>query len=170
MWPLISKPLMSGRRLSGPNVYLGLGSNLGDRHATIHRAIETLSKHPECEVITLSDLYETDPTTLYQQPKFINGVAHIKTLLTPQALLTLCEDIEKQLGRTEKGNWDPRTIDIDILLYDDRVISTDTLMIPHPLMHVRDFVLMPFMDIDNTVQHPLLGKTVKELYDELPQV
>lgn len=129
-------------------VFLGIGSNLGDRHANCERAIALLRGHPSIVVTKVAPWREYPALTLTRdehQPAYLNGVAELATTLTPEVLLAVCQRIEAQLGRRrEPGRrWQPRTIDIDILLYDDLTIATPTLTIPHPEMANRPFVMEP---------------------------
>lgn len=132
-----------------PDVYLGLGSNLGDREANIRRAIELLGRRVG-QVIAVSGLHRSQPQGFASKHEFVNAAAHIHTTLNPTELLAATQKIERDLGRTEKsinGNYHDREIDIDILLYDDIHINTPTLTIPHPRMQERDFVMTPLREI-----------------------
>lgn len=144
--------------------YLGLGSNLGDKKAFLDGAIEALnvSEHVELEIV--SEYVVTKAVTSINQPDFLNAACRIKTILTPYELLAFLQDVEKQYGRTGKGQYDPRTLDIDILFYGDHIVSEDDLMIPHPLLHLRGFVLHPLVSIAPDVIHPSLQESVKDLY------
>jgi 2-amino-4-hydroxy-6-hydroxymethyldihydropteridine diphosphokinase len=128
-------------------ILLGLGSNIGDREATIIAAISRLNDHPAITVREVSALYETAPVGFADQPAFLNAVAAVDTTLTPEALLDACLDVERQLGRVREQKWGPRTIDIDILIYHELVCNSDRLSLPHPLMHQRCFVLVPLREI-----------------------
>ena len=128
--------------------YIGFGSNLGNRRENIEKAIELLKKEEGVEVRKISSLYETDPVGGPPQGKFLNGVAEVKTSLTPRELLECLKKIEKDVGRKPgKVRWGPREIDLDILLYGDGSIDEPDLKIPHPEMHGRDFVLKPLSEI-----------------------
>jgi len=127
--------------------YLSLGSNLGDRLNHLRSAIKHLSQQEEITVNQISPVYETLPWGLKDQSNFYNLALEIITTCSPDELLTFCQRIEHQLDRTREVRWGPRTIDIDILLYGDQTISSETLQIPHPLMCERDFVLVPLNDI-----------------------
>jgi len=146
--------------------YLGLGSNVGDREEYIEQAVFLLEKNPNIEVTKRSSNYETEPEGGGTQPPFINAALEIKTKLTPHRLLEVCQEIETTLGREREIEWGPRTIDIDILLYDGEIISDDKLQVPHPLMHERLFVLRPLRDIAPHLIHPVLEKSIVTLYDE----
>lgn len=141
-------------------VYLGLGSNLGDRQANLDRALEFLSQRVRMGKI--SSIYDTEPLGDSSQPRFLNMVCQAFTRLEPPALLALAKGIERKLGRVGKSGT-PRTIDIDILLYDDQVIDTPELVIPHPKMTERAFVLIPLDEIASDTVHPVTEKTMKEL-------
>jgi len=141
-------------------VYLGLGSNLGDRQANLDRALEFLSQRVRMGKI--SSIYDTEPLGDSNQPRFLNLVCQAFTRLEPPALLALAKGIERKLGRVGKSGT-PRTIDIDILLYSDQVIDTPELVIPHPKMTERAFVLIPLDEIASDTVHPVTEKTMKEL-------
>ncbi|MBN3032474.1 MAG: 2-amino-4-hydroxy-6-hydroxymethyldihydropteridine diphosphokinase [Candidatus Saganbacteria bacterium] len=157
----------AGKKKGGPaKVYLSLGSNVGDREEYIEQAIFLLEKNPEVQVIKRSANYETEPEGGAEQPPFINAAVAVITKLPPEKLLDVCQEIETALGRDREMEWGPRTIDIDILLYDDQIISEDKLQVPHPLMHERMFVLKPLKEIAPGAVHPVLEKSVEDLYEE----
>jgi len=143
-------------------VYIGIGSNLGDRHRNCLRAVELL-KQGGVSVQKQSSLHETAPWGLTEQPAFINMVVEIETRLSPMELLSLLKKIEKDMGRQETVRWGPRIIDLDILLYDDITLKTDALIIPHPLMHEREFVLEPLSELAEDLVHPVLKKKIGDL-------
>ncbi|HYA87740.1 MAG TPA: 2-amino-4-hydroxy-6-hydroxymethyldihydropteridine diphosphokinase [Nitrospirota bacterium] len=141
--------------------YIGLGSNMGDKLATCRRAIEMLGKAGR--VIKVSSFYCTEPIGYVSQEDFVNAVVEIETPLSPTALLAHCHVIEDALGRSRLVRWGPRTIDLDILLYGDEIISGAELTIPHPLMAKRAFVLVPLSEIAPEIVHPVLKATVLQL-------
>ena len=142
-------------------VYLGLGSNLGDRQGNLTRAIELLSQQAKMEQV--SSLYETDPVGYSEQPRFLNAVCRASTSLTPRELLALAKEIETRLGRLPSFPNAPRPIDVDILLYGNQVLQSAELTIPHPRLTQRAFVLVPLAEIAPSVMHPGNGKTALEL-------
>ncbi len=147
--------------------YLGLGSNMGDRESYLDLAIDELNKDEYTKVTKVSDFIETKPYGGVEQDDFLNGCIEVETLLSPEELLCLINHIEKQAGRERLIHWGPRTLDIDILLYDDLVYDSENLHIPHKEMHKRSFVLEPLVSIAGYKRHPIIGKTVEELMQEL---
>lgn len=147
-------------------VYIGIGSNLGDRKANCMRAIELLAGKG-IVVRKESSLYETDPWGDKNQPKFLNMAIEIETELKPRDLLNILVGIEKELGRKNSRKWGPRIIDLDILLYNSITIDQKDLKIPHPFMHKRDFVLKPLYEIAPDVKHPVLNLSTGELLQKL---
>jgi len=146
-------------------VYLGLGSNLGNRQDNLDRALDFLSQRLRVEKI--SSVYETEPVGNINQPRFLNLVCQAYTRLAPLELLTLAKSIESKLGRTSNKPNTPRPIDIDILFYGEQVIETPELVIPHPRLIERAFVLIPLAEITPDLVHPVSGKTVKELLEAI---
>jgi 2-amino-4-hydroxy-6-hydroxymethyldihydropteridine diphosphokinase len=138
-----------------PLVYIGLGSNLGDREATIRRALELLAADGAIEVEAVSSLRETDPVGYVDQPRFLNGAAALRTELAPRAFLERLQRVERALGRDRTGpRFGPRTIDLDLLLYDNQQIKEAGLEIPHPRLPERRFVLEPLAELDSTLAVP----------------
>lgn len=127
---------------------LGLGSNLGDRVATMQRAVASLSRRPDVSVVAVSALYETDPVGGPVQDDFLNAVVVVETSLSPHAVLDLAHDLENEAHRVRDDRWGPRTLDVDVLAMDDLVVSDETLTLPHPRAHQRAFVLVPWADVD----------------------
>ena len=146
-------------------VYLGLGSNLGDRMANLRQAIDWVTKR--MEVSRYSPVYETEPLGVPDQGKFLNMVVEAKTDLDPGKLLQFLKGIEQGLGRGQAGSDAPRPIDIDILFYDDLAMSTKALIIPHPRLSQRAFVLVPLNDLAPKLKHPIIGKTIGEMLSAL---
>ena len=142
-------------------VYLSLGSNLGNRAGNIYGALRRLAANIELDEI--STLYETEPVGLADQSWFFNLVCRAQTNLSPEALLTLAKTIERDMGRKKTVRFGPRLIDIDILMYDNLVLSTPQLEIPHPRLHERGFVLIPLSEVAPHLIHPVLQKSVSEL-------
>ena len=142
-------------------VYLGLGSNLADRQQMLAQALSQLSQKVAVE--TVSSLYETQPQYNIDQPMFLNAVCRISTSLRPHQLLILVKGIENKLGRLPDSHNKPRPVDIDILLYDNLVIQSQTLTIPHPLMMERAFVIIPLAEIAPDLVHPVIGLPISQL-------
>jgi 2-amino-4-hydroxy-6-hydroxymethyldihydropteridine diphosphokinase len=145
-------------------VYIGLGSNLGDRRWNLEAALEALRAHPQITVSAVSAFLETDPVGGPPgQGKFLNAAAEIETDLAPEVLLAELKRVERAIGRTPGPRWGPREIDLDILLYGDTILETGTLVIPHPRMRERRFVLEPLAEIAPDARDPVTGRTVREL-------
>jgi len=142
-------------------VYIALGTNLGQRSENLQAAIEALT--PEVVVLDESHIYETPPWGYEDQPPFLNMVVKAETSLEPKALLKYLKQLEVELGREENIRWGPRLIDLDILFYDDLVIDTPPLVIPHPRLHERAFVLVPLGDIALDLVHPVFEQSIREL-------
>jgi 2-amino-4-hydroxy-6-hydroxymethyldihydropteridine diphosphokinase len=147
-------------------IYLSLGSNLGDRESNLRAALDRLP--PDVRVLRVSALYETAPVEFTAQPWFLNQVVEAETALTPIQLLARTAAIEHDLGRTRDIPKGPRTLDIDILLYDSAIVHTATLEIPHPRIAERRFVLAPLADLDPDLRHPVTGLTVRQMLNAAP--
>ena len=141
-------------------VYIGLGSNVGDRRFYIDRALDLLAE--TVAIRAVSSIYETDPVGYKIQPPFLNGVAEVETLIPPHDLFRRLQEIEIEVGRQLRFRWGPREIDLDILMYGNRIIDTPNLTIPHPEMHRRNFVLIPLCEIANNLVHPILQKEIQD--------
>lgn len=150
-------------------VYIALGSNMGDRERYLQTAVESIGKKEGCQVQKVSSFVRTAPYGGVEQEDFLNGCMQIRTLLTPRELLEFLQEIEKQAGRERKIHWGPRTLDLDIIFYDREVIEEEDLQIPHAEMQKRDFVLIPLREIAPFLRHPITGKTVGEMAEELVQ-
>jgi 2-amino-4-hydroxy-6-hydroxymethyldihydropteridine diphosphokinase len=138
--------------------YVGLGANLGDREATIRRAVELLSAAPGVSLVGVSTLRETDPVGYLDQPPFLNGAAAVETELAPPELLAVLLEIERELGRRRDGaRFGPRTIDLDLLVVDGYVADEPGLTVPHPRLHERRFALEPLAELDPALVVPGLG-------------
>ena len=143
--------------------YVGLGANLGDREATIRRALELLAREKEVEVVAVSELRETEPVGVVDQPRFLNGATAVDTSLSARELLDVLLRIERDLGRVREGaRWGPRTIDLDLLLYGDEEVDEPGLRVPHPRLRERRFALEPLADLDPGARVPGRG-TVSDL-------
>ncbi|MBQ7947819.1 MAG: 2-amino-4-hydroxy-6-hydroxymethyldihydropteridine diphosphokinase [Bacteroidaceae bacterium] len=150
-------------------VYLGLGTNSGNKQDNLQRAIEALSLALGLPA-ACSSFMESEPWGFESKNSFLNCVAAFDTHLSPTELLCTTEDIERRLGRTKKsigGQYSDRTIDIDILFYGNEVIQSERLTVPHPLLHLRNFVLQPLHEIAPQLRHPVMGRTIEELLAEL---
>ena len=147
------------------SVYIGIGSNVEPRKQNCDHAIDIVRNSPAIVLTKVSNFYESSPVAPAKENDncFINCVMFVETELSSIDTLKFCEEIEKKLGRKEKGNGNPRTIDLDILLFNDEVINTDELTVPHPRLHERLFVLKPLDDIASDVTHPVLGLKINEI-------
>ena len=146
-------------------IYIALGTNLGDRSANLDSALASLP--PAVNILSSSPVYETPPWGYLCQSSFLNQVAKCETHLTPDELLEYLKAIEKRLGRQPAFLFGPRTIDLDILFYDDLVLKTLSLTIPHPRLEERAFVLVPFADLDSDMIHPVSGISIRELLESV---
>ncbi len=150
--------------------YLSCGSNMGDREAHLDGAVEALRADEKCRVLRVSDWIETAPYGGVEQADFLNGAVMLDTLYTPSELLERLHEIEREHGRERKIHWGPRTLDLDILLYEDCVMCTEELTIPHADMANRDFVLKPLAQIAPYERHPLTGKSILQMCGELAAI
>lgn len=146
-------------------VYLSLGSNLGDREGYLDRAVRALEEVPRIRVVSVSRIIESEPMGEVDQPAFLNMAVGIETAYEPLELLDRLKSLERELGRTHTRRWGPREIDIDIVLWDDRMVAGGRLTVPHPEFRKRAFVLVPLAEIAPDAIDPETGKTVRELLE-----
>ncbi len=162
---MVSVTINRGRH----RAYIALGSNIGDTRGYLNMAIKRLDENRFCRVVRVSDFIVTKPYGGVEQDDFLNGALLLETLLEPKELLELVHEIENEAGRERKIHWGPRTLDLDILFYDDLVMDTMELTIPHPEIEKRDFVLGPMAQIAGHLRHPLNHKSINEMYRELSE-
>ncbi|WP_391118884.1 2-amino-4-hydroxy-6-hydroxymethyldihydropteridine diphosphokinase [Psychrobacillus sp. L3] len=143
--------------------YLSLGSNIGDRLDYLRRAVQLLRESESVQMNKVSSVYETDPVGYVDQGAFLNVVVELETLLSPHQLLKKCNEIEEDLGRTRDIHWGPRTVDLDILLYNEENMKTEDLIIPHPRMTERGFVLVPLVELNPDLVEPLTKHSLLKL-------
>ena len=148
--------------------YIGIGSNLGNRHHNCLQAVKRLGQIPDVEVTGVSEWYLTKPVGVDGQDWYVNGVISLGVKIAPQGLLERLMRVEQDMGRVRKERWGPRVIDLDILLFGEKIIHEDNLIVPHPRMHVRRFVLVPMADLAPGMIHPTLGTTMTQLLNGLP--
>ena len=148
--------------------YIGIGSNLGDKRHNCLTAIEMIEQIPGCQLTGRSAWYLTKPVGVKGQEWYMNGVVSISIEISPQALLRILLEIEADMGRVRGKRWESRIIDLDILLYGHEIINERDLTVPHPLMHLRKFVLVPLVQLDSNLIHPSLGVTMAELLRRIP--
>ena len=144
--------------------YIGLGTNLGDRKKHLTNAIQHLASHCPVTILDKSTIIESDPVDFLDQPRFLNQVIVIETSLAPHNLLLTLKQAEADLGRTKSFPKGPRTIDLDILLYDDIILTTDDLTIPHPEIKNRKFILQHLIELDPDIEDPATGKKYRDLH------
>ncbi|MCY6370803.1 2-amino-4-hydroxy-6-hydroxymethyldihydropteridine diphosphokinase [Clostridium ganghwense] len=169
-WAPIGKPIKYAAvevDRSWHKAYIGVGSNLGNKEENIKGAIERINLSGLTKVIKVADMYETKPVGYIEQDDFLNTVLEIKTLLDPRELINILLGVEKDLKRERIIKWGPRTIDLDILLYDDIVTNFEEAIIPHPRMHERMFVLKPLSDLAPYLMHPVLNKRIYQLVEDM---
>lgn len=150
--------------------YLGLGSNLGNRMKNLEMAYAAIAGHPDIRVTASSSYYETEPVGFRNQGWFINQVLRIETILSPYEILKVTQYTEHHLGRKREIPWGPRSIDIDVLLYGNKVMEDPDLIIPHPHLTERRFVLIPLSEIAPSLIHPVMGKSIEDILSELSVV
>lgn len=168
-WAPIGKPIDYAAveiERSWHRAYIALGTNMGDKEHNIKEALEKLNSN-ECRVIKVSNILCTKPVGYTNQDDFLNCAAELKTLLTPEELIEFLMGIEKDLKRERIIKWGPRTIDLDVLLYDDIITSREEIIVPHPRMHERLFVLKPLGELAPYVMHPILNKRIKDIEEEV---
>ena len=153
----------------GHIVYIGIGSNLGDKVDQCEKAISEILKIDRHTLLAKSSLFKTKPIGCTTQDWFVNGVIKIETELDAGELLRRLKETEFQLGRKETFRWGPRSIDLDILLFDEKVIRSEDFQVPHPSMHERQFVLIPLAEIDRNLIHPVLRKSIGQLLEDLKE-
>lgn len=143
--------------------YIALGSNMGDKLMYLENAVKSIESDNNCKLLKISDIIMTEPYGPVEQDDFLNGCIMIDTLYTPSELLRFLQRLEKEANRTREIHWGPRTLDLDILLYDDLILTDDELIIPHPEMHKRAFVLEPLKQIAPDVVHPILHQRIRDM-------
>ena len=149
--------------------YIGVGSNIGDKAHRCEQGIAEILRVGRTKLLAKSSLYKTQPLGHLSQDWFVNGVIKIETDLEAPVLFRSMKEIETQLGRHKTFRWGPRTLDLDLLLFDDQIIDTEGLCVPHPRIQERQFILIPLAEIDRHLIHPVLRKSVQELLENLKQ-
>ncbi len=158
-----------GYEIEEKTAYIGIGSNLGDKVNNCLQSIKSIERLPGCHVISRSSTFKTEPDGVTGQDWYANCVIQIKTTQRPSELLRSLMDIESGMGRIRKKKWEARIIDLDILLFNQEIVNTDSLSIPHPLLHKRRFVLEPLAQLAPDLIHPVLKVTIRQLKEELPK-
>ncbi len=148
--------------------YIALGSNMGDRFGYLKKSILLLEQHEKIKVVNTSSIYETDPVGFTDQAQFLNMVIQVETDLEPLGLLDVCLGIELYLGRKREVRWGPRTLDLDILLYNQENVETEKLTIPHPRMSERAFVILPLLEMDPDIKLPTMDQPLKSCLQSIP--
>jgi len=149
--------------------YIGFGSNLGEKVENCLAAIDMMAALPYCTMVGRSAFYRTEPLGLTDQDWFINGVCSLRVSVDPRTFLADLLKIEKSMGRVRTERWGPRVIDLDVLLFGEDIIREEGLAIPHLLMHLRRFVLVPITELAPTLRHPVINRTMNELLNDLPE-
>ncbi len=160
-----TKEYGTNKKLEIENIFLGLGSNLGDRELNLKNSIKLLNSRVG-KVLNTSGIYESEPWGVKNQNYFLNQVIEIETHIDPNDLLNICKNIEYDMGRKPEIRWGKRVIDIDILYYQSKIINQEKLIIPHKLMHERKFVMIPLNDLNENHLHPILKITNKEILNK----
>ena len=158
-----------GYKIEEKTAYIGIGSNLGDKADNCLQSIKNIDRLSGCHVISRSSTFKTEPDGVSGQDWYANCVIQIKTIQGPTGLLRSLMEIESGMGRVRKKKWEARIIDLDILLFNQEIISSDDLSIPHPLLHKRRFVLEPLAQLAPDLIHPVLKVTIRQLKEELPK-
>lgn len=159
--------MVEGPVSEAKTVYIAMGSNVGEKLNNCRKAIDLINSSDGCTVRGISRFYRTEPVGVTAQDWYVNAVIHIETILGPHELLRRLLSIESDMGRVRREKWEARVIDLDILLYGNEIIRMGELTVPHPLMHQRRFVLMPMVQLNPGLIHPVLGKSMSELMDDL---
>jgi 2-amino-4-hydroxy-6-hydroxymethyldihydropteridine diphosphokinase len=149
--------------------YIGIGSNMGESQGNCREAIERIGALDECSIISVSSFYLTEPVGVEAQDWYVNSVVSLSTAMPAQDLLKTLLQVEKDMGRVRIEKWGPRIIDLDLLLYGDDLLDDEGIKVPHPLMHLRKFVMALMTELAPELIHPAFGKTMAELYGEIEE-